>query len=85
MGLDNTFDRNVSRRAVLRAAAATGLALSTQGILEMLASPIQRMAYAAPDTLPDIQFDIGAFIAPARTIDGVTVRFGSGASVRASD
>jgi hypothetical protein len=76
MGLDNTFDRNVSRRAVLRAAAATGLALSTQGILEMLASPIQRMAYAAPDTLPDIQFDIGAFIAPARTIDGVTVRFG---------
>ena len=76
MGLDNPLDHTVSRRTVLKAAAATGLALSAPGILEVLAGPTNRLAHTAPDVLPDIQFDIGAFIAPAETINGVPVRFG---------
>jgi hypothetical protein len=61
---------------VLKVAASTGLALSFPGVLEVLAAPANRLAHTAPDTLPDIQFDIGAFIAPAQTISGVPVRFG---------
>src|SRR3989442_1105824 len=41
---ENSIDRTVSRRTVLKAAAATGLALSTQGILEVLADPTMRLA-----------------------------------------
>ena len=73
---DNSIDRTVSRRTVLKAAAATGLALSTQGLVELLAQPTMRLAMAAPATLPDIQFDIRAFVPPAQTVDGVVVRFG---------
>jgi hypothetical protein len=76
MGLDSALQRPVSRRAVLKVAASTGLALSARGILEVLAVSPNRLAHAAPATLPDIQFDIGAFIAPAQTINGVPVRFG---------
>src|SRR5207253_7851135 len=53
-----------------------GLALSTQGLVELLAQPTSRLAMAAPATLPDIQFDIRAFVPPAQTVDGVVVRFG---------
>src|SRR5712692_8867110 len=73
---EKSIDRTVSRRTVLKAAAATGLALSTQGLVELLALPTQRLAIAAPATLPDIQFDIRAFVPPAQTVDGVIVRFG---------
>src|SRR2546430_10874846 len=73
---ENSIDRTVSRRTVLKAAAATGLALSTHGLLELLAQPTMRLAMAAPATLPDIQFDIRAFVPPAQTVDGVVVRFG---------
>ena len=73
---DNSIDRTVSRRTVLKAAAATGLALSTHGLVELLAQPTMRLAMAAPATLPDIQFDIRAFVPPAQTVDGVVVRFG---------
>ena len=73
---ENSIDRTVSRRTVLKAAAATGLALSTQGLVELLAQPTTRLAMAAPVTLPDIQFDIRAFVPPAQTVDGVVVRFG---------
>lgn len=76
MGLNHPLDRTVSRRTVLKAAAATGLALSAPGILDALAGPTNRLAHTAPHVLPDIQFDIGAFIAPAETISGVPVRFG---------
>src|SRR2546421_10173267 len=76
MGLDNPLDRTVSRRTVLKAAAATGLALSAPAILDALAGPTNRLAHMSPRGLPDIQFDIGAFIAPAQTISGVPVRFG---------
>jgi hypothetical protein len=76
VGLDNAFDRTVSRRTVLKVAAATGLALTAPSILDTLAGPTNRLAHSAPGLLPDIQFDIGAFIAPAETISGVPVRFG---------
>jgi len=73
---ENSIDRTVSRRTVLKAAAAAGLAMSTQGLVELLALPTKRMAMAAPNSLPDIQFDIRAFVPPAQTVDGVIVRFG---------
>src|SRR3977135_1832106 len=66
----------VSRRTVLKAAAATGIALTAPAILDALAGPTNRLAHTAPHALPDVQFDIGAFIAPAQTISGVPVRFG---------
>ena len=76
MTIEGSTNRIVTRRAMLKAAAATGLAVSTQGLLELLALPTQRLAIAAPTTLPDIQFDIRAFVPPAETVDGITVRFG---------
>src|SRR6202022_4722664 len=76
MGLNSPLDRTVSRRTVLKAAAAPGLALAAPSILDALAGPTNRLAHTAPVELSDIQFDIGAFIAPAETISGVPVRFG---------
>jgi hypothetical protein len=40
-----------------------------------LAGPPPLRAALAPRPLPDIQFDVGRFIGPARAIDGVVVRF----------
>src|SRR2546421_10259999 len=76
MAAEGSSDRMVSRRTLLKAAAATGLAFSTQGVLEVLALPTRRLSSTAPAVLPDIQFDIGAFVPPAATVDGVLVRFG---------
>jgi hypothetical protein len=67
--------QRLTRRSILKV-GAFGLAASTLGVLEVLAWTPKRLAYAAPATLPDIQFDIGDFIGPAETIDGVVVRFG---------
>jgi len=61
----------VSRRDVLRAGAGAAL---MSAIGELAWTP-QRLAMAA-GTLPNIQFDIGNFIPPAQTINGVSVRFG---------
>ena len=36
----------------------------------------QRVTAATTSPLPDIQFDIGAFVQPAQTIAGVAVDFG---------
>lgn len=76
MALKIPFDHAVSRRTALKAAASTGLALSAPAFLQALAGPTTRLFHPTPETLPDIQFDIGAFIAPAETVDGVRVRFG---------
>ncbi|MHB8597084.1 MAG: DUF7405 family protein [Ktedonobacteraceae bacterium] len=64
----------LSRRNLLKL-GAFGLAASTLGILEVGWQP-ERIAFAAPQTLPDIQYDITNYIAPARTIDGVLFQFG---------
>lgn len=65
---------NLSRRSLLKL-GAFGLAASTLGILEGGWLP-ERIAHAAPQALPDIQYDITSYIAPAQTIDGVLFQFG---------
>ncbi|MEO8972626.1 MAG: hypothetical protein ABI406_13635, partial [Ktedonobacteraceae bacterium] len=64
----------LSRRDLLKL-GAFGLAASMPGILEVGWQP-ERIAHATPQTLPDIQYDISSYIAPARTIDGVLFQFG---------
>jgi hypothetical protein len=63
----------VSRRAFVASAARLGLAASTLGALDALASSPARADAAAARS--DIQFDIADAIAPARSVDGVVVRF----------
>jgi hypothetical protein len=63
------------RRTVLKAGGTLGAAIATLNLVDAVAwKPLRQEAQAA--TLPDIQFDIGNFIAPAQTINGVLVRFG---------
>ncbi len=69
----------VSRRSLLKL-GAFGLAASTLGILEVGWQPNRIThaiaALAASPALPDIQYDIKKYIAPAQTIDGVLFQFG---------
>jgi hypothetical protein len=67
-------EHQFSRRTALKM-GALGLSAATMGILETLPG-VERLAHAAPANLPDIQFDISNFIAPAQTINGVQFRFG---------
>jgi hypothetical protein len=68
---------SVKRRTALKAGGTIGAALATLGLVEAVAyRPLRQQAKAANTPLPDIQFDIGNFIAPEQTIDGVAVRFG---------
>jgi len=73
---DAAKDRRIGRRRLLGAGAHGLAALSTLGMLDVLGWTPERVAQVAPKSLPDIQFDIADFIAPARTTDGVLVRFG---------
>jgi hypothetical protein len=66
----------LTRRSLLQKAAGLGVGASTLGALEAWAWVPERAAAASPPSLPDIQFAIGDFIAPAFTVDGVLVRFG---------
>ena len=70
-----TGRQQVSRRTMLKL-GALGLAASTLGILEAEAWLPTRIAHARPSSLPNIQFDINDYIAPARNIDGTLFRFG---------
>jgi len=69
--------RPVSRRALLKMGLASAAASTLAGI-DALAWAPKRLAQAAASStsFPDIQFDIGNFIAPAQTINGVLFRFG---------
>ncbi len=79
-------DTSMSRRTLLKGvggAGALGLTASTLGALEALVITPDRAgaadATAAAAKAPaksDIQFDIGAFIAPAVTLDGIMFQFG---------
>jgi hypothetical protein len=71
---DRAFTRRLSRRSLLKLGVA-GILGSELALVDSLAWAPQRLALAAAP-LPDIQFAIGDFIAPAQTIDGVLVRFG---------
>ena len=74
MSLGEHVHRRVSRRTVLKAGIGGALA-SQMSFLGSLAWMPERLALAA-GALPNIQFDIGNFIAPAFTRNGVLVRFG---------
>ncbi len=67
----------VSRRSLLKLGLASAAATTLAGI-DALAWTPKRLAQAAPSatSFPDIQFDIGNFIAPARTINGIPFQFG---------
>ncbi|HEY7201545.1 MAG TPA: hypothetical protein VIC57_15095 [Candidatus Dormibacteraeota bacterium] len=64
----------MSRRAVVKAGALS-FAVPGIGLIDQLAiTPVRQvLAATAP---PDIQFDIGNFIAPAQNINGIPFRFG---------
>jgi hypothetical protein len=64
----------VSRRTALKAGLGTALASQLAFFDEIVVKPERPALAAGP--LPNIQFDIGNFIAPAQTINGVQVRFG---------
>src|SRR5882762_11964813 len=66
--------RQLTRRGLLVGTGALATALGTLDILGKLAWIPERPAFAAT-TLPDIQFDLDAFVPPAQVIDGVQVRF----------
>jgi hypothetical protein len=65
----------VSRRGFLVTGGAAAGALAVPEMLKELSWIPDRVAAAAVTAaaLPDIQFDIGAFVAPAQTIDGLQV------------
>jgi hypothetical protein len=68
MQFSNVLEQSFTRRGLLKIGAAGAIASQVARLPE-------RMAFAA-GPLPDIQFDIGNFIAPAFTVNGVQVRFG---------
>ncbi|HLG60720.1 MAG TPA: hypothetical protein VKY19_02230 [Ktedonosporobacter sp.] len=66
----------VSRRDLLKL-GISGAAATTLASIDALVWAPERAALAAPAVAPsDIQFDIGNFIAPAQTINGIQFRFG---------
>jgi len=67
----------VSRRSLLKLGLASSAA-ATIASIDALAWAPKRLAHAAAanTSFPDIQFDIGNFIAPAQTINGISFRFG---------
>src|SRR5258706_6515500 len=65
---------SMSRRAFLARTGALATALGTLDILAQVAWVPARPAQAATQ-LPDIQFDLDAFVPPAQMIDGLQVRF----------
>ncbi len=64
----------VSRRSVLKL-GASGLTMATLGAIGSAWVP-KRLAHPAPSALPSIQFDIGDYIGPVETINGIDFRFG---------
>ena len=65
---------NISRRSILQLGAVGAGALITR--LDHRFAVPQRVEQGRPSTLPDIQFDVGDFLAPVRSIDGVDFHFG---------
>ncbi len=66
----------LSRRSILKLGALSLASATTLSALDTLAFVPKRLAQAAPTTLPDIQFDIGNFIAPVQTINNIPFQFG---------
>ncbi len=72
----------VSRRTLLKVGGIGAMAATVTTVGAAAWSPLraraatQARAAAAATSLPDIQFDIGAFVHPAQTVAGVLVDFG---------
>ena len=66
----------ITRRTLLQRAAGLGVSAATLSALDLLALAPTREALAARRRLPEIQYAIEPFIAPAVTEEGVQVRFG---------
>ncbi len=64
------------RRTLLKLGMFGLASASMVGVIESMAWLPRRVAHAAPDDLPDIQFNIGDYIAPAQTMHGIDMRFG---------
>ena len=74
--LDTIIDaarRPVSRRGMLKRLGAAGLAASTLGALDSLAWAPDRVTQVSAQGYPAIQFDLGAYVPPARQVDGVAM------------
>jgi hypothetical protein len=67
--------RTFSRRTALKLGAVGLASLTTLTNLEAAGIPT-RLPQPAPPRLPNIQYDLAAFIPPAQTIEGVAFRFG---------
>lgn len=65
----------MTRRTLLHRAAGLGVAASTLGALDLLAYAPARALAGEKSALPEIQFQIEKFIAPAFRVEGVKVRF----------
>jgi hypothetical protein len=68
--------RGVRRRTALKAGGTVAATVAAMNLIDLVAWRPLRPSVAEAATLPDIQFDIGQFISPPTTIDGVTVQFG---------
>ncbi|HSR22530.1 MAG TPA: hypothetical protein VLW53_03190, partial [Candidatus Eisenbacteria bacterium] len=66
---ERLWKRAISRRTAIKAGIGGSLAAEI-AMFEGLVQAPQRLALAAA-TPSDIQFDIGAFLAPAQTINGL--------------
>ena len=64
----------MTRRTLLHRAAGLGVAASTLGALDLLALLPARASAKTKSALPEIQFQIEKFIAPAFKVEGVRVR-----------
>jgi hypothetical protein len=64
----------ITRRTLLHRAARLGVAASTLGALDLLALMPARATAGSKSALPEVQFQIEKFIAPAFKVEGVKVR-----------
>jgi hypothetical protein len=66
----------MSRRTLLKVGGIGAMAASFASVGAAAWRPQRALASTSSPSLPDIQFDIGAFVHPAQTIAGVLVDFG---------
>ncbi len=75
LGVGGRAGDQITRRTLLARAARLGIAASTLGALDLLAT-VPARAQAARAALPEIQYAIERYIAPAVRSEGVRARFG---------
>lgn len=74
--LAEPLKKRFSRRAALKIGGLGLAGVASLSILEAVSWAPTRVARAnVPQDLPEIQFDIGAFLAPGQTINGIKVNF----------